>query len=93
MSANSNVANIAGVILTGLAIGLAGYLSIRGMPIPDWLAIFIGGGGGATAASISHTQGQKVAASLFAATQAQAKTTPAPEPAAAPPAETGGTNG
>ena len=83
-TSNSNVANIGGVILTGLAVVLAGYLSIRGMQIPDWLALFIGGGGAATATSISHTQGQKVAATLFASTQAQQQqnaptTAPAPK--------------
>lgn len=67
MVKNPQVASVTSVIITALSFGLAGYLTIKGAPIPDWLTLLIGGGAGGSLISVGHYQGAQNAANAAAA--------------------------
>lgn len=54
---SSDILKIASGVSSTILVGLATYLAIRGMPIPDWLTLVIGGAGGGGLVGIGHSIG------------------------------------
>lgn len=57
MPSSTDIMKVASAFSTLVLVGLASYLVVRGMPIPDWLTLLIGGAGGGGLVGIGHTIG------------------------------------